>query len=86
MTSMRTSCVTRTFRPDRVTPNISKLSAAWSFFLANFMTSSSASYVGRIAAATEAEDAEEDEDRRAERSASVESETVMLFSALDCMR
>ena len=39
-----------------------------------------------MAAAIEEEDAEDDEDRRAERSASVESETVILFSALDCIR
>jgi len=80
---MRTSCATRTLRPDLDIPNISKLKTAWSFFFASFMTTSSASYVGRIDAAIEDEAADEEDDRRADSKASVDSVTDISLFALD---
>jgi hypothetical protein len=50
------------------------------------MTTSSASYVGRIEAATEDDDADEEDERRADKRASVESVTVISLFALDWIR
>ena len=47
------------------------------------MTTSSASYDGRMDAATEDDDADEEDDRRADKRASVDSVTVISLFALD---
>jgi hypothetical protein len=70
-------------RPDLDIPYISKLNTACSFFLASFMTTSSASYEGRIAAATDDDEADEEDDRRADNNASADSVRVIALSALD---
>jgi len=47
------------------------------------MTTSSASYVGRIVAATDDDEADDDDDRRADKRASVDNVTVISLFALD---
>jgi hypothetical protein len=79
MTSILTSCVTLTRRPTRVVPVISKLSTAWSVFLASFITTSSVAYED------DAPD-DDDADRRVASSASEERAMVISLPALDCMR
>ena len=78
MTSTLTSCATRTLRPTRVKPEISKLSKAWSFFFANLMTTSSVS---------KDEVGEDDEaDLNAARKTSEKRAIVISLFALDWMR
>ena len=77
-TSIFTSWVTLTRRFKRVVPVISKLSTAWSFFFASFMTTSSVAYEEEL------DDGEAE--RRAVRRASEEMLTVIVFDALDWIR
>jgi hypothetical protein len=78
ITSILTSCATRTLRPTRVKPDISKLSKAWSFFFANLMTTSSVS---------KDEVGEDDEaDFKAASKASEGRTIVISLFALDWMR
>ena len=77
ITSILTSCDTLTFLPNFVKPLISKLRTAWSFFFASFIITSSVSYE---------EDAEEEADLRAARSASDDRDSVIWLFALDWIR
>jgi hypothetical protein len=86
MTSIRTSCTTRTLRPTRVSPLISKLNTAWSFFFASFITTSSVSYRAEDDAVDPGAEAEVEADLSAERSASEERLSVIVFAELDWMR
>ena len=78
ITSIFTSCATRTFLPTRVRPLISNDSTACPLFFASFMMTSSVS---------EAVEADDDEaDLRAARRASEGKAMVMTFAALDWIR
>ena len=76
ITSMRTSWPTLTILPLDIDPEISKLSTAWSFFLASFMTVSG----------VESRDAGFHADRSASNRASGEIRIVISLFELDWMR
>ena len=76
ITSIRTSWPTLTVLPLDIGPEMSKLSTAWSFFLANFMTVSGA----------ESREVGFHADLSASKSASGEIRTVISLFALDWMR
>ena len=73
---MRTSWPTLTILPLDIDPEISKLSTAWSFFFANFMTVSG----------VESRDVGFHADRKASNRASGEIRTVISLFELDWMR
>lgn len=79
ITSIRTSCATRSLLPTRDCPLISNESSAWSFFFASFMTTSSASN-------EEVAEEEAVAERSAPRRASEERAMVISLFAFDWMR